>query len=47
MVAHLHAPVESLSQLKDTLQLLHHITDMQSYVDELYLPVENQYAMLR
>ena len=47
MVAHLQAPVEGLSQLKDTLQLLHHITDMQSFVDELYLPVEKQYAMLR
>lgn len=47
MVSQLQAPVEVLSQLRDTLQLLHHITDMQNFVDDLYLPVEKQYAMLR
>lgn len=47
MVTRLRTPVEELSRLKDTLQLLHHITDMQSFVDNLYLPIEKQYAMLR
>lgn len=47
MASQLRAPVESLAQLQDTLQLLHHITDKQSFVDQLYLPVEKQYAMLR
>lgn len=47
MVTQLQAPVEDLSQLRDTLQLLHHITDLQSVVDDMYLPVEKQYALLR
>jgi hypothetical protein len=49
MVSQLHAPVpvEGLSQLRDTLQLLQRITDMQSFIDDMYLPVEEQYAMLR
>lgn len=49
MVTQLHAPVpvEGLSQLRSTLQLLHRITDMQSFVDDMYLPVEKQYGMLR
>ena len=47
MVSQLQTPVETLAQLKSTLQLLHHITDMQNVVDDLYLPVERQYDMLR
>ncbi len=47
MVSQLKIPVEELSQLRDALQLLHKITDLQSVVDDLYFPVEEQYVLLR
>ena len=47
MVSQLDAPVESLAQLKVTLELLQQITDLQSLIDGVYTPVENQYALLR
>ena len=47
MLHQLSLPVETLDQLKSTLELLHTITDMQNLIDELYLPVERLYIMLR
>lgn len=47
MLSSLRAPVEGLLQLQDTLLLLHHITDLQNVIDDMYLPVEEQYALLR
>ncbi len=47
MLHQLSCPVETLDQLKSTLELLHTITDMQNLIDELYLPVERLYTMLR
>ncbi len=47
MLHQLSLPVEKLDQLKSTLELLHTITDMQNLIDELYLPVERLYIMLR
>lgn len=48
MLAQLQQPVgDSLEKLRDVLLLLHHITDLQHVVDEKFLPVEQQYAMLR
>ena len=47
MFSQLSSPVETLEQLKSTLELLHTITDMQSLIDDVYLPVERLYTLLR
>ena len=47
MVSQLNAPVHTLSQLKSTLDLLHHITDLQNVIDSMYYPVEKLYSLLR
>ena len=46
-MAQLNAPVETLHQLKATLELLHHITDLQNVIDNMYYPVEELYQLLR
>ena len=47
MVAQLNAPVDTLKELKSTLELLHHITDLQNVIDSMYFPVEKLYGLLR
>ena len=47
MRAQLTTPVETLAQLQTTLELLQQISDLQNTVDDLYLPVERLYALLR
>jgi len=47
MMAQLTTPVETLAQLKTTLELLQEISDLQNTIDDLYLPVERLYALLR
>ena len=47
MLVQLASPVTTLAHLKSTLELLHTITDMQNVIDEMYLPVERLYALLR
>ena len=47
MKAQLVAPVETLGQLKTTLELLQEISDLQNTIDGLYLPVEELYTLLR
>ncbi len=47
MMTSLSDPVDGLDQLAIVLQLLHTVTDMQSTVDQLYLPVEQLYSLLR
>lgn len=47
MVSQLNAPVHTLDQLKSTLELLHHITDLQNVIDSMYYPVEKMYSLLR
>lgn len=47
MLTSLVSPVETLDQLAAILQLLHTITDTQCIVDQLYLPVEQLYTLLR
>ena len=43
----LNSPVDTLEQLKSTLDLLHHITDLQNVIDGMYFPVEKLYNLLR
>ena len=47
MRATLQRPVETLPQLRDTLQLLQTISDLQNSIDQHYLPVERMYDLLR
>lgn len=48
MMFELQEPVgESLEKLRGILLLLQNISDLQHVVDEKFLPVEEQYAMLR
>ena len=47
MSSQLSTPVHTLHHLKETLELLQHITDLQNVMDELYLPVERLYGLLR
>ena len=47
MVSQLNTPVHTLSQLKSTLDLLHHIADLQNIIDSVYYPVEKLYSLLR
>ena len=47
MRSQLTTPVETLQQLRDTLELLQRISDLQNLVDGMYLPVERLYALLR
>ena len=43
----LQQPVDSLAQLRDCLQLLLDISDLQNTIDDQYTPVERLYALLR
>ena len=47
MTAQLTTPVKTLAQLKTTLELLQEISDLQNTIDDLCLPVERLYALLR
>ena len=47
MRATLQRPVETLPQVRDTLQLLQTISDLQNSIDQHYLPVERMYDLLR
>ena len=48
VMSQLQQPVEnSLAKLRDVLLVLNHITDLQNVVDDRYLRVEQQYALLR
>ena len=43
----LELTVVSLDQLNSTLHLLEEVRDMENKIDDIYLPIESNYAMLR
>jgi hypothetical protein len=43
----LELPVVSLDQLNSTLHLLEEVRDMENKIDDIYLPIESNYAKLR